>query len=95
TVLDDGLLYTSIPHAGNWRAFVNGAETEIVTIDGAMAAIRLTPGEHIVEFRYYNSSFMLGIAVSSASLIVFLIPVVVAFLKRKKIYLNTIFLLVR
>ncbi|MCL2408922.1 MAG: YfhO family protein [Oscillospiraceae bacterium] len=84
TVLNGGLLYTSIPHAGNWRAFVNGEETEIITIDGAMAAIRLESGEYVVEFRHYNSNFVIGVIVSAVSLIAFLIPVSLGFLKRKK-----------
>ena len=71
TVLNDGLLYTSIPHAGNWRAFVNDQETEIVTIDGAMAAVRLEAGEHTVEFRHHNSSLNVGIIISLVSLVVF------------------------
>jgi len=86
TVLNGGLLYTSIPHAGNWIVFVNGLEVDIVTIDGAMAAVRLEAGEHIVEFRYHNSSLITGAIISSVSLIAFLIPIAATgFLKRRKI----------
>jgi hypothetical protein len=34
----DGLLYTSIPHAGLWKAYVDGAEVEIISI-GVMVSI--------------------------------------------------------
>jgi uncharacterized membrane protein YfhO len=84
TVLQPGALYTSIPHAGNWSAFVNGAETEIITIDGAMAAIRLEAGAHTIEFRHHNRSFTIGIVVSAASLAVFLISLTLNLSKRRK-----------
>ena len=72
SVMEDGLLYTSIPHANLWKAYVNGRETEIITIDGAMAAIRLEAGEHSIEFRYFNRSLTVGLLISAASLLVFL-----------------------
>jgi uncharacterized membrane protein YfhO len=70
TVRADGLLYTSIPHSGLWRAFVDGAEVEIITIDGAMAAVWLSAGEHSIVFRYHNSFLMAGIIVSIAAALV-------------------------
>jgi hypothetical protein len=71
-VKEDGLLYTSIPHAGLWRAFVDGAQAEIITIDGAMAAIWLDAGEYVVEFRYHNSALITGVIISIAAALVFL-----------------------
>ena len=72
TVKEDGLLYTSIPHAGLWRAWVDGGEVEIVTIDGAMAAVWLEAGEHTVEFRYHNKALLAGAIISAAAALVFL-----------------------
>jgi uncharacterized membrane protein YfhO len=72
TVLEDGLLYTSVPHAGLWRAFVDGAEVEIITVDGAMAALSLEIGEHTVEFRYHNKALIAGSIISIAAALVFL-----------------------
>ena len=72
TVLEDGLLYTSIPHAGVWRAFVNGSEVDIVTIGGAMAAVWLSAGEHTVEFRYHNNHLIAGVIISVIAFIIFL-----------------------
>jgi len=81
TASEPGLLYTSLPHANNWRVFVNGTRQEIVTIDGAMAAVRLGTGTHVVEFRHHNNSFFIGAGISVLSLLVFL--VLVAFEWRK------------
>jgi uncharacterized membrane protein YfhO len=72
TVKEDGLLYTSIPHAGLWLAFVDGAQAEIITIDGAMAALWLDAGKHTVEFRYHNSAFICGAIIGIAAALLFL-----------------------
>ena len=72
TVSRPRLLYTSLPHANNWRVFVNGAEEEIVTIGGVMAGVMLDAGTHTVEFRFHNRSFNIGIVISIASILIFL-----------------------
>jgi len=80
TVTEPGLLYTSLPHAGNWRVFVNGTREEIVTIDGAMAAVRLGVGTHVVEFRHRNNGFVAGSIISLLSIVAF---IALAILERK------------
>jgi len=50
---------------------VDGVKSEIVLIDNAMAAVRLSEGDHTVEFRYFNKSLLAGIIVSLASLAIF------------------------
>jgi uncharacterized membrane protein YfhO len=71
TALKDGVLYTSIPGDENWNVYVDGVISELVLIDNAMAAVRLSKGAHTVEFRYYNKSLAAGIIVSLVSLAVF------------------------
>jgi len=71
TALEDGLLYTSIPADKNWRVYVDGEKSGIVPIDGAMAAVRLNKGYHEIEFRYFNTSLLVGIIVSLVSLALF------------------------
>lgn len=83
TVLQDGILYTSIPYNGFWRAFVNGERVEVFAIDGAMSAIWLEEGEHFVEFRYHNTAFIAGVTISLVSLMIFLAPIVIEFLHKK------------
>jgi len=67
-----GLLYSSIPHVGNWSVFVNGEQRDVVLIGNAMTGVFLEVGEHIVEFRYVNTSFIMGSIISAASLTIFL-----------------------
>ena len=67
----NGLLYTSIPQNGNWKAYVDGQETEIVLIGDCMIGLHLTEGTHTVTFRYENSSFELGWKISLACALIF------------------------
>ncbi|MBR4864270.1 MAG: YfhO family protein [Oscillospiraceae bacterium] len=69
----NGVLYTSIPQDGNWSAWVDGMPADIVLIGDAMVGLLLSEGEHTVTFRYKNSAFHLGAAVSALCLAVFLV----------------------
>ena len=71
----DGLLYTSIPHDGNWYATVDGHDAQIVPVGDAMVALNLTKGDHEIVFTYRNSAFSAGLAVSLVCLAVFLVLV--------------------
>jgi len=82
TVIEDGLLYTSIPADKNWSVFVDGVKSEIVLIDNAMIAVRLNKGYHEIELRYFNKSFLAGVIVSLVSLGVFIALIV---FKKKRI----------
>lgn len=62
-----GVMYTSIPYDGNWKATVDGQPAEIVTIGNAMCGLELTEGSHTVVFTYHNKAFTLGLAVSIVS----------------------------
>ena len=83
TALNDGLLYTSIPTDGNWYAFVNGIETDVILIDGSMLALRLSEGTHHIEFRYKNSLLIYGIFISLASLIILIIIILLNIHKKR------------
>ncbi len=71
-VQENGVLYTSIPQDGNWKAIVDGKPAEIVLIGDAMVGLLLPEGTHNVTFIYHNAAFSLGWKVSLACLIVFL-----------------------
>ena len=69
----DGLLYTSIPQDGNWRAAVDGKEVEIILVGDAMVAVPLTAGAHTVTFTYHNAAFSLGWKITLGCLLIFLV----------------------
>jgi uncharacterized membrane protein YfhO len=83
TVLDDGLLYTSIPADKNWSAYVDGIKRKIVKIDNAMIAVSLSKGYHEIEFRYFNTGLLAGGIVSIFSLAVFIVLAVLETRKRR------------
>jgi len=67
----DGLLYTSIPQNGNWTAYVDGRQADIILIGDAMIGVLLSQGSHTVTFRYHNPAFSLGWKISLACSAVF------------------------
>ena len=68
----DGLLYTSIPNDGNWKAIVDGKEADITPVCDAMIGIDLTRGYHEIVFVYENRALTYGALVSAFCLLVFL-----------------------
>ena len=72
TVLNNGLLYTSIPaDNNNWSVYVDGKKSKVVLIGKAMVAVHLNEGYHEVEFKYCNKFFVAGIIISLVSLVLF------------------------
>ena len=80
----DGLLYTSIPQNGNWKAYVDGVEAEITLIGDCMIGIQLSEGVHTVSFRYENQSFALGWKISLGCAVLFAAIAVVVYRSRAK-----------
>ena len=83
----NGVLYTSIPQNGNWSAFVDGEEAEVVTIGNAMVGLLLSSGNHTIEFNYRNPAFSLGWKISLACCIIFIASFLIVYhpiLPRKK-----------
>ncbi len=82
----EGLLYTSIPQDGNWKAYVDGEEVETTLVGEAMLAVPMTEGVHTVEFRYENKAFEVGLLISLGCGAVFGLCILGQYLvnKRKK-----------
>ena len=69
----DGILYTSIPNDGGWSIFVDGKETEVLTIFDYLCGIRLSEGKHTVRLVYKTPGIKLGSIISFISIGIFLI----------------------
>ena len=59
-VLEDGLMFTSVPYDNGWKIFVDGTEIEPEKIANAFFGIRLTEGEHLIEMDYTPKGFGFG-----------------------------------
>jgi uncharacterized membrane protein YfhO len=67
----DGLLYTSIPTNGFWKAEVDGEPAQIVKVGECMVGLELTEGQHTITFRYRNSAFRTGLLISLCCALIF------------------------
>ena len=68
----NGLLYTSIPNDGNWKAIVDGTEAELTLVGDAMIGVELTQGYHEIVFVYENRALTYGALISVLCLLVFM-----------------------
>lgn len=75
------LLYFSIPNDKGWKAYINGEETTIYTVNGGMMGIIAPAGESEIEFKYTQPGFLLGTYISLASILIIFI---LAILNAKK-----------
>ena len=61
-----------------WRVKVDGSPAPLLQANELFRAVRLTPGEHVVEFRYRPVPFLVGLALTviglSAVLALWLVP---------------------
>jgi hypothetical protein len=63
------LVATSIPDWPGWRASSGGRAVELATVNHAFVGFWLPPGGHVVRLRYVPSSFLLGVALSAAAVV--------------------------
>ena len=80
-VLEDGILFLSIPYDDGWTVKVDGNIVEKETIgDGALMAIRLDRGYHEVSMRYRTSGLIPGVCITAAAA---LLLVAIEIIKRR------------
>ena len=68
-VLEDGLLFLTIPYAEGWTAEVDGKEVEIVPVQDALMGIMLEKGSHDITLKYTPAGFKAGLAISSVAIV--------------------------
>ncbi|MBP5173870.1 MAG: YfhO family protein [Clostridia bacterium] len=74
TSSDDRLMLTTLPYDEGWKVYVDGKQTEIEKVLGALIAYRIPEaGEHTVVFKYSPRCYVLGNVISVLSLILFIL----------------------
>ena len=73
-------LFTSIPEEKGWEVFVDGSKTDYEICLGALLSVPISPGKHIVEFRFTTAGYPLAVIVSIAGLALFIAMI---FIQRK------------
>jgi uncharacterized membrane protein YfhO len=69
-VLEDGVLYTSIPYEKGWQIKVDGKTVETIDIKKAMIGVPLSKGTHEITFKYRPDGFRTGLYITLGSLLV-------------------------
>lgn len=75
------ILFTSIPNEKGWTAYVDGKQVELIKLYSAFNGLKLTPGEHTIEFKFYPPGLKIGLITSFISMAL----AGIYFFKRKKI----------
>ncbi|NQV53857.1 MAG: YfhO family protein [Flavobacteriales bacterium] len=70
----DGLgVFSEVYYGNGWEATIDGEPAEIERVNYVLRAIKIPSGEHVVEMRFNPSSFRLGMNVSLAGSVLFLL----------------------
>ena len=69
---DDGYLALADSYDPWWQVAVDGQPAPLLRANGMFRAVRLTPGEHVVEMRYRPVPLYAGMAVSALTALVLL-----------------------
>ncbi|SKB86944.1 Uncharacterized membrane protein YfhO [Lachnospiraceae bacterium] len=81
---NDGLLFLSIPYNTGWKAFVDGAETEIHQSDAAFMSLDIKEGTHAVELRYESPDIRTGALLSMGGILLTVVSMILFMIKKKK-----------
>ena len=68
---DADLLVFSIPYEKDWTVKIDGQKVTPIRVMDALMAIKVAPGEHNIELKYFPRGLAMGIPISIVSLIVF------------------------
>lgn len=67
-----------------WKAFLDGAEVDILRANYAFRAVAVPAGSHTIEFRYRPASFYRGLVISSIALLLGLAAAIPTLIGRRK-----------
>jgi arylsulfatase A-like enzyme len=65
---EPGLLVLTDTCYPGWRASVDGAPAPILGANYLFRGVELTPGKHVIEFRFHSPAYRVGAAISAAFL---------------------------
>lgn len=69
TSAQGGVMMTSIPYDEGWTVYVDGVKTELSKVKDAFIGVRLQPGTHTIEMKYFPRGLKAGILISLLSIL--------------------------
>ncbi len=69
----DLTVFTSIPYDKGWNVYVDGQRVDTFEVTEAFLAFDITSGEHTIEMKYMPIEHLLGIIISIAGVILFIL----------------------
>lgn len=83
-VEEDGIMMTSIQSDVGFEVIVDGIKTDYESIGGALIGVPLKKGEHIVEFKYVDTTPIYAKAMSISGIVIYVVLLIVSFVKKKR-----------
>ena len=68
-VIEDGILYLSMPYEKGWTVRVDGKKIETTKVLSSMLGAKVSAGHHTIELEYIPEGFVTGVIVSGVALI--------------------------
>ncbi|MFQ3565513.1 MAG: YfhO family protein [Aggregatilineales bacterium] len=80
----NSVLSIALPHYPGWQAFRNGEPVQLMNAYGALTAVELPAGDHVIELRYDPLSYRIGLMISLLTVAVSGILAVILFQGRSE-----------
>ena len=70
---DNNIMFLSIPYEDGWHVYVDGKEAKKELLYNIFIGVKLKEGKHEIEMKYKTPGLMIGIIISSISLVMVII----------------------
>ncbi|MCI8401771.1 MAG: YfhO family protein [Lachnospiraceae bacterium] len=84
TVLQDGILFTSIPYEEGWTVTVDGVTAETSAYADAFLSLSLSAGDHTIVMTYVPAGLREGAMLSLISLAILSVAVIICLIRYRK-----------
>ncbi|MCM1314704.1 MAG: YfhO family protein [Prevotella sp.] len=83
-VIQDGILFMSMPYEKGWTVYVDGEKTETMPVLHSMMGARVSAGHHTITLEYMPEGLVMGVIVSGVAVIIFGVVAFLDFRRRRR-----------